>query len=151
MRQIARAHSGGGATVTQTIGLDLDTLIEISPSEPYGGLGDVTPSGFDMPETVSTSANASGEVEMIFEYSDEEPASPQEIMGAAADGPLTLVRGKHSGKILRLRVPPGPDHTPVAPEVLADRLNRLAADLKRVNQRLNFRLIANILHRFGRE
>ena len=59
--------------------------------------------------------------------------------------------GKHSGKILWLRVPPESDHTPVSPSTLAERLNRLAANSQRINQRLNFRMVADILNRLGQE
>jgi hypothetical protein len=141
--------------MSHSILLDDEVLQELEVTETYRG-GTLSLPFIARPLEVSPRVGDDGTFELRFRYElDDEVTNPPETMGTAAEGPLTLVRGKRTGKINWLRVPPGPNHTPISPEALAERLTRLSEEelvgLKRTKERLNFRLIANILRRFSRE
>jgi len=102
----------------------------------------ISPSVFDIPNEVDVLASNSGDVVLRFVYPDREEASDEESL--LGDDPDILVkRGRHSGKVMSLRVRKATNAVPAA----AERLKVVAPFQKRKNQELNFLLVSNILRK----
>jgi hypothetical protein len=144
--------------MTHSMVLEPAFLEEVEPHERYEGSAEVSPSGFDTPEEVSLSRDAADAIELRFRYPDDEPIGPEESLQERADLAVHIRRGRYSGKIILLRLILPQAATGLPFEVLAERLgavvgilNQAADGLTRINERLNYRLLSNILDKVGKD
>lgn len=116
--------------------LEADGMIPVE-----GTATDVTkPSVFDIPRSVALSDGPGGELLLRFVYVDSEPPTETEApLETASD--VLVTRGRHSGKLMSLRVRGGAAAVPA----VSARIRALAPVQKRKNQELNFLLLSNIL------
>jgi hypothetical protein len=104
----------------------------------------VSLSGSDIPEEMVATEEPGG-VQIRFVYPDEERSTVLPL-----DRRVTLSTGRHSGKILGIYVAGETEHRLLL-NLLIDKLNEHVPQLKKVNQRLNYRLIVDLLRKKWQE
>ena len=129
---------------TATVPLDLPTR----PGEPTLVHGEsevvLSASVYDVPQSATIEWNGSERVVLItFKYVDNEKAIERRL------NDLTLYTGKNSDKLIAVSLKvTTPDNKNIAEE-LARGVDRQIAGTTRDNQRLNYKIVRDILYRLG--
>lgn len=108
----------------------------------------IAPSVYDIPTEVVVGPSGADGAVLQFVYPDSEEATAAETpLDDRVDVPVGTRRGRHSGKLMYLHLPP----TCQTIRGVADRLRTAAGRQKRKNQELNFILLSNILRKKSTE
>jgi len=127
------------------IDLDYHESEKIEVHRGDGGTLTVKLSSYDIPHSIVGSRAADGGILIRFNYLDREPEVQKQI-----NATITLLTGKHSGKILGMIVDSKKE--PVGTiKFVVESLRGMEPKLLQENQRMNFGVVGGVLSRKGTE
>ena len=119
--------------------IDPEVFLERHPREEHDQSLIVELSDYDIPREVAASELPDGILQLRFLYPDQEESVIKKI-----DDVLSILMGKHSGKIIGLKVRVQ-QYKIGKIGLVIEKIGEQIASLSKVNQRLNYKLIQDVL------
>ena len=119
--------------------IDPEIFLERHPKEEHNQSLIVKLSDYDIPQEVAASETDEGVLNLRFVYPDEEESVTKKI-----DDVLSILRGRHSGKIIGLKVRVQRRKIGKIGLVI-EKIGEQIPSLSKVNQQLNYKLIQEVL------